>query len=57
MKGFNWNSRDLTDLAKFRYIAEATKVHNLDFVAIMETGKQDMSKPNLTRLSEGADFV
>ena len=30
---------------------------NLDFFAVMETGKQDMSKTNLARLFGGADFV
>src|SRR6266498_3963080 len=56
MKGFFWNSRGLSNLAKFRYIAEAVKDLGLDFVATMETGKQDMSKKNLARLSGGADF-
>jgi hypothetical protein len=44
-------------LAKYRYISDAVKEHNLDFIAIMETGKQDMSKMNLNRLSRGADFI
>jgi len=57
MKGFYWNSRGLSDLAKYRYISEAIRDHNLDFVAIMETGNQDMSRTNLNRLSGGADFV
>jgi hypothetical protein len=57
MKGFFWNSKGLSDLAKFRYISEAVKDHSLDFVAIMEIGKQDMSKTNLARLSGGANFV
>ena len=51
MKGFYWNSRGLSDLAKYRYISEAISV------AVMETGKQDMSRANLNRLSGGADFV
>jgi hypothetical protein len=42
MKGLFWNSRGLSDLAKHRYIADAIKERNLDFVAIMESGKQDM---------------
>jgi len=51
MKGFYWNSRGLSDLAKYRYISEAISV------AVMETRKQDMSRANLNRLSGGADFV
>jgi hypothetical protein len=57
MKGFYWNSRGLSDLAKYQYISEAIRDHHLDFVAVMETGKQDMSQANLNRLSEGADFA
>jgi hypothetical protein len=57
MKGLFWNSRGLLDLAKYRYISDAVKEFKLDFIAVMETGKQDMSKTNLSRLSGGADFV
>jgi exonuclease III len=57
MKGFFWNSRGLSDLAKYQYISDAVKEHNLDFIVVMETGKQDMSKTNLNRLSGGVDFV
>ena len=44
-------------MAKYRYISEVIRDHNLDFVTVMETGKQDMSRANLNRLSGGADFV
>ena len=54
MKGLFWNSRGLSDLAKFRYISDTVKE---DFIAVMETGKQDMSRSNLARLSGGLDFV
>src|SRR5438128_12612804 len=57
MKGLFWNSRGLSDLAKYRYIADIVKASNLEFVAVLETGKQDMSRSNLTRLSGGVDFV
>jgi hypothetical protein len=57
MKGIFWNSRGLSDLAKYRYILEAMRDHNLDFLAIMETEKNDMSKVDLARLSSGADFT
>ena len=57
MKGIFWNSRGHSDLAKYRYVADAIKEHKLAFVALLETGKSDMSKTNLTRLSGGADFV
>ena len=59
MKGFFWNSRGLLDLAKYRYISEAISENKLDFIAVMvmETGKKDMSRANLNRLSGGADFI
>ena len=57
MKGIFWNSRGLSDLAKYIYISDAIKDHKLDFVAIMETGKQDLSRSNINRLSGGADFI
>jgi len=44
-------------LAKYQHISKAIRDHNLDFIAVMETGKQDMSRANLNRLSGGADFV
>ena len=54
MKGIFWNSRGLLDFAKYRYISETIRDHKLNFVAVMETGKQDMSRSNLNRLSGGA---
>jgi len=57
MKGIYWNSRGLSDLAKHRYILEAIREPNLDFVDVMETGKKDMSRANLNRLSGGADYI
>jgi len=57
MRGFYWNSRGLSNLAKYHYISEAIKEHNLDYVAVMETRKRDMSRANLNRLSGGADFT
>ena len=57
IKGLFWNSRGLSDLAKFKYISDAVKEYNLDFIAVMETGKKDMLRSNLARLSGGADFL
>ena len=57
MKGIFWNSRGLSDLAKYKYISDTIKDHKLDFVAVMETGKQDLSRSNINRLSGGADFI
>ncbi|KAG2576580.1 hypothetical protein PVAP13_6NG031666 [Panicum virgatum] len=57
MKGIYWNSRGLSDLTKYCYISEAIREQNLDFVAVMETGKKDVSRANLNRLSGGADYI
>ena len=56
MKEFYWNSRGLSDLAKYRHISDAIRDHKLDFVAVMETGKQDMSRSNHNRLSGDGDL-
>jgi len=40
MKGIFWNSRGLSDLAKYKYISDTIKDHKLDFVAVMETGNK-----------------
>jgi hypothetical protein len=51
-----WLPNERNDLAKHPYITDAIKDHNLDFVAIMKSGKQDMQRTNLNRLSREADF-
>ncbi|WVZ52760.1 hypothetical protein U9M48_003788 [Paspalum notatum var. saurae] len=48
----NDETKGLSDLAKYRYVSEAVRDLNLDFFAVMETGKQDMSKTNLAQLSK-----
>jgi hypothetical protein len=56
MNGMFKNSRGLRDLAKHLHIADRCRDHNLDFVAISETGKRDYSQSLLNRLSGGIDF-
>jgi hypothetical protein len=51
-----WFPNERNDLAKHPYITDAIKDHNLDFVAIMKSGKPDMQRTNLNRLSGEADF-
>jgi hypothetical protein len=50
MNGMLSNSRGLGDLAKHLHIAHYIKDHNLDFVAISETGRKDFSQCLLNRL-------
>jgi hypothetical protein len=56
MNGMFSNSRGLRDLAKHLHIAHCINDHNLDFVAISETGRRDFSQHLLDRLSGGKDF-
>lgn len=56
MRGIFWNSRGLRDLAKRRFLAEATLEHHLDFIALMETGRDNFTSQFLSSLSAGVDF-
>lgn len=56
MRGIFWNSRGLRDLAKTRFLADATIEHKLDFIAIMETGRDNFTPQFLNSLSAGVDF-
>ena len=56
MRGIFWNSRGLRDLAKTRFLAEATTEHKLDFIAVLETGRDKFSSQFLSSLSAGIDF-
>ena len=56
MKGIFWNSRGLKDLAKRRFLAEASIEHRLDFIALLETGRNNFLPQFLNNLSGGIDF-
>lgn len=56
MRDIFWNSRGLRDLAKTRFLSEATLEHQLDFIAIMETGRDNFTSQFLSSLSAGVDF-
>ena len=55
MKGIFWNSRGLADLAKRRFLAETTVEQHLDFIALLET-RRDNFTSQLGTLSGGIDF-
>jgi hypothetical protein len=57
MRGIFWNSRGLSDLAKTRFLNDASKEHNLDFIALLETCKNDFSQAALDNLSGGKKFI
>ena len=56
MRGIFWNSRGLKDLAKRRFLAEASIEHRLDFIALSETGRANFSPQFLNTLSGGIEF-
>ena len=56
MKGIFWNSRGLKDLAKRRFLAEASLEHRLDFIALSETGRDNFVPQFLSSLVGGVDF-
>lgn len=56
MKGLFWNSRGLADLAEKRFLAEASLEHKLDFIALLETGRDNFTSQFLGTLSGGIDF-
>jgi hypothetical protein len=56
MRGIFWNSRGLRDLAKRRFLAEASLEHQLDFIALSETGRSNFTSQFLATLSGGVDF-
>ena len=56
MRGIFWNSRGLKDLAKRRFLADASLEHHLDFIALSETGRANFSPQFLNTLSGGIDF-
>ncbi|KAG2609329.1 hypothetical protein PVAP13_4KG016700, partial [Panicum virgatum] len=57
MRGIFWNSRGLSDLAKTKFLADTAREKNLDFIALLETGKKDFRQPVLNGLCGGRNFL
>jgi hypothetical protein len=56
MKGTFWNSDKFGDIAKHRFVKDTIREHNLDFFAILETGRSNFSQPFLNNLAGGLDY-
>ena len=56
MRGIFWNSRGLKDLAKRRFLADASIEYKLDFIALSVTGRGKFTPQFLSTLSRGVDF-
>ena len=57
MKGIFWNSRGLSDLAKYRFLSDLSREQKLDLIALLETGKKDFSKTVLDNICGGQEFI
>jgi exonuclease III len=57
MKGIFWNSRGLSDLAKASFISDSVKEQNLEFVALLETGKKEYTQSTLNSFCAGRNFI
>ena len=57
MKGVFWNSRGLEDLAKHRYLKDLVKAEQIDFIALIETGRDQFPNGTLKKLSGGKEFI
>jgi hypothetical protein len=51
-----WNSDGFGDLAKHRFVKDMIRERKLDFLAILETGRSNFSRPFLNNLAGGADI-
>jgi hypothetical protein len=57
MKGIFWNNRGLADLAKRRFLAEASIEHQLDFMDLLETGRDNFTPHSLVPSQGGLSLT
>jgi hypothetical protein len=57
MKGIFWNTNKLKDPQKLKHIGDLTKEHNLNFIALSETGRSEFMPSFLKNLCAGRDFL
>ena len=57
MKGVFWNSNGLADLAKHRYLADLVREEQIEFIALMETGRDSFPDATLKNLCVGKDYL
>jgi hypothetical protein len=43
MRGIFWNSNGFKDSKKHKFVSDLTKENNLEFIAVLETGRSDFS--------------
>jgi hypothetical protein len=57
MKGLFWNCNGLGDLKKLRFLSDLTKEHDLDFIALSETGRDSFTQSSLNNFCARKDFL
>lgn len=57
MKGIFWNSRGLRDLAKSSFLLDTSGEQNLDFIALLETGRYDFTSHELSHFCGEKNFL
>ena len=57
LRGLTWNSEGFRDPGKHLFVKESIRDHQLDFVALLETGRSNFAVPFLRDLSSGKDFT
>jgi hypothetical protein len=57
MRGVYWNSNGFKDLKKHKFVSDLMKEHNLNFIAISETGRSDFTPRFLKNLCSGRDYL
>jgi hypothetical protein len=53
MKGVFWNSNGLRDPSKHRFLFETTREKHLDFIAILESKRNEFNTQELSHLCAG----
>ena len=57
MKGVFWNCDGFKDPKKHRFISDLTREVDLNFIALSEVGRKELSTPFLKNLCAGRDFL
>ena len=57
MKGVFWNCDGFKDPKKHRFISDLTREVDLNFIALSEVGRKELSMPFLKNLCAGRDFL
>jgi exonuclease III len=57
LRGITWNSEGFKDPGKHLFVKESIREYDLDFIALLETGRSSFSIPFLRDLSTGKDFA